>query len=129
MSSVDIILPTFNCEQYVKETLDSIILQSFENWKLIIIDDASKDSTVKIIKEYLKDKRINFFQLKKNKGAGFCRNFGLRNSKSEYVAFIDSDDIWERKKLSNQINFMQINNYHFTYTKSHFGYPNTHFSA
>ena len=116
MSGVDIILPTFNCEQYVKETLDSIISQSFENWKLIIIDDASKDSTVKLIIGYLRDKRINFFQLKKNKGAGFCRNFGLRNSKSEYVAFIDSDDIWEKKKLSNQINFMQTNNYHFTYT-------------
>lgn len=116
MSDVDIILPTYNCEKYIEETLDSIIVQSFQNWKLIIVDDASKDSTVKLITEYLRDKRITLISLKKNKGAGFCRNLGIRNSKSAYIAFIDSDDIWEKNKLSRQINFMKSNKYSFTYT-------------
>ena len=116
MHNVDIILPTYNSEKYIEETINSVISQSFKNWKLIIIDDGSKDSTPLIIKEYLNDKRITLKILKKNKGASFCRNLALRYSKSDYVAFIDSDDIWEIHKLSKQINFMEKNSYYFTYT-------------
>ena len=93
MNDVDIILPTYNCESYIEETIKSIIDQTLKNWKLIIIDDASNDSTVKLIKSHLKDKRITLKILKKNKGQGFCRNLAIRYSTSNYVAFIDSDDI------------------------------------
>jgi len=116
MSDVDIILPTYNCEKYIEETLDSIVSQSFQNWKLIIVDDASQDTSVKIITKYLSDKRIKLISLETNKGAGFCRNLGIRNSESEYIAFIDSDDLWEKDKLLKQIDFMKINKYNFTYT-------------
>ena len=91
-------------------------MQTYKNWKLIIIDDCSDDKTKNILKKYLKDKRIKIFWLKKNNGAGFCRNYGIKKSKSPYVAFIDSDDIWKKNKLEKQIIFMKKNNYSFSYT-------------
>ena len=103
MINVDIILPTYNCEKYIGETINSIISQTFKNWKLLIVDDASQDVTTDIIKKYLNDKRINLRKIKKNKGAGFCRNLALRYSDSKYVAFIDSDDVWKKNKLDEQI--------------------------
>ena len=114
--SVDIILPNYNSSPYIEKTLDSIINQSFKNWKLLIVDDHSNNETKDIIKKYISNKKIKIIWLKKNKGAGFCRNLAIRNSKSEYIAFIDSDDIWEKEKLSKQLNFMIKNKYHFTYT-------------
>jgi len=116
MNSVDIILPIYNSEKYIEKTINSIISQSYKNWKLIVIDDGSQDLTAEIIKKYLNDKRITLKTLKKNKGVSFCRNLALRYSKSNYVAFIDSDDIWENDKILKQINFMEKNEYHFTYT-------------
>ena len=114
--SVDIILPNYNSAPYLSETIDSIINQTFKNWKLIIIDANSNIETKKILKKYNSNSNINIIWLKKNKRAGFCRNLAIRNSKSEYVAFIDSDDIWEREKLSKQLDFMIKNKYYFTYT-------------
>ena len=116
MNNVDIILPTYNCAEYIEEAINSVIDQTLENWKLIIIDDASKDFTTSLIKNYLNDKRIVFKILKKNKGQGFCRNLALRYSNSKYVAFIDSDDIWKKDKLKKQIEFMNNFNLDFTYT-------------
>ena len=116
MSKVDIILPTYNCEKFITETLNSISKQSFKNWKLKIIDDASSDSTLILIKKFLKDRRINLKRLKRNKGAGFCRNLALKNSKAKYVAFIDADDIWKRNKLKYQVREMDKKNLDFTYT-------------
>ena len=106
MNNVDIILPTYNCAEYIEEAINSVIGQTLENWKLIIIDDASKDSTTSLIKNYLNDKRIVLKILKKNKGQGFCRNLALRYSNSIYVAFIDSDDIWKKDKLKKQIELL-----------------------
>ena len=116
MNSVDIILPTYNCEKYIEETINSIIGQSFESWRLVIIDDKSNDSTLNLIEKYLSDQRISLKKLKKNKGPGFCRNLALRYSNSKYVAFIDSDDIWKKNKLKKQIEFMDNIGSDFTYT-------------
>ena len=114
--SVDIILPNYNSAPYLSETIDSIIHQTFKNWKLIIVDGNSNMETKKILKKYENNPNINIIWLKKNKRAGFCRNLAIRNSKSEYIAFIDSDDIWEKEKLSKQLDFMLKNKYYFTYT-------------
>ena len=115
-TTVDIILPNYNSELYVSETINSVINQTFKNWKLIIVDSNSNKETQKILKNYADHKNINIIWLKKNRKAGFCRNLAMRNSKSEYIAFIDSDDIWEKEKLSKQLNFMIRNKYYFTYT-------------
>ncbi len=114
--SVDIILPNYNSAPYLSETIDSIIRQTFKNWKLIIVDDNSNRETKKILKNYENKPNINIIWLKKNKRPGFCRNLAIRNSKSEYIAFIDADDIWEDEKLSKQLDFMIKNKYYFTYT-------------
>jgi len=113
---VEIVLPNYNSELYLEETIHSVIKQTFKNWKLTIIDGNSNIETQKILNRYNKHKKINIIKLKKNKKAGFCRNLAIKKSRSDYIAFIDSDDIWKRKKLSDQLNFMLKNNYHFTYT-------------
>ena len=113
---VDIILPNFNSSKYIEKTLKSIFVQSYKKWKLIIIDDCSNNKTKNILKKYSKNKKIKIYWLKKNQGAGFCRNYGISRSYSKYIAFIDSDDIWKKNKLENQLTFMKKNNYKFTYT-------------
>jgi len=114
---VEIILPNYNSENYLIETINSIINQTYKNWHLTIIDDNSNMETQKILKKYIDYPNIEIIWLKKNKKAGFCRNLAMRKSKLEYIAFIDSDDIWEKEKLFNQLNFMIKNKYYFTYTK------------
>tara|TARA_Y100000590_G_scaffold398376_1_gene480754 strand:- start:48 stop:869 length:822 start_codon:yes stop_codon:yes gene_type:complete len=114
--TVEIVLPNYNSEEYLSETIDSIIEQTFKNWRLTIVDDNSNIQTQQVLKNYANHPNINIIWLKKNKKAGFCRNLAIRNSKSDYIAFIDSDDIWEKEKLSKQLDFMIKNKYNFTYT-------------
>ena len=113
---IDIILPNFNSSDSIKETIKSIIDQTFKNWKLIIVDDCSDEKTKTKLKKFSKNKKIKIFWLKRNKGAGYCRNYAIKKSKSPYLAFIDSDDIWKKDKLETQLRFMENNNYLFTYT-------------
>ena len=113
---VDIILPNFNSSDSINETIKSIVDQTFKNWKLIIVDDCSDKKTKTILKKFAKNKKIKIFWLKKNKGAGYCRNYAIKKSKSPYLAFIDSDDIWKKNKLETQLRFMENNKYLFTYT-------------
>ena len=112
---VDIILPNYNNGKYLKETINSIIAQTYENWKLFIIDDNSQDNSKEIIGNY-KNEKINIVYLFKNKGVAFCRNLAIRLSNSKYIAFIDSDDYWSQNKLKEQILFMEKFNHEFTYT-------------
>ncbi len=113
---VSIILPNYNSYKFINNTIRSVINQKFNSWKLIIVDDCSNEKTKIILKRFLRHKKIKIFWLNKNKGAGYCRNLAIKKSKSKYIAFIDSDDIWKKDKLKNQINFMKKNNYLFTYT-------------
>tara|TARA_B100000965_G_scaffold406571_1_gene446195 strand:+ start:1113 stop:1865 length:753 start_codon:yes stop_codon:yes gene_type:complete len=113
---VSIILPNFNSSKYLSQTISSILKQSYNKWNLYIVDDASDERTLKILNNYKKNKKIKIFYLKKNMGAAYCRNFAIKKSKSEFLAFIDSDDIWKKNKLKNQINFMKKNKFSFTYT-------------
>tara|TARA_Y100000294_G_C8517185_1_gene321349 strand:+ start:149 stop:919 length:771 start_codon:yes stop_codon:yes gene_type:complete len=115
ISLADIILPNYNKAEFLDETIKSIINQSFKNFKLYIIDDFSNDNSLQIIKKY-SDSRIKLISLKENKGVSFCRNLGLGLASSKYIAFIDSDDYWDKNKLENQIKFMEKFNYSFTYT-------------
>tara|TARA_B100000795_G_scaffold259106_1_gene233756 strand:- start:604 stop:1350 length:747 start_codon:yes stop_codon:yes gene_type:complete len=116
MKSVNIILPNYNSSNTISATIKSILRQTYKNWQLIIVDDGSNEITKNILSKYKKIKKIKIFYLKKNKGAAYCRNLAIKKSKSDYIAFIDSDDLWNKNKLKFQINFMQRNNYFFTYT-------------
>ena len=115
-SVVSIILPNYNSYPFIKKTIKSIIDQSYENWKLFLVDDCSNKKTRTLLKKLKNNKKIKIYWLKKNRGAGYCRNFALKKINSKYIAFIDSDDLWKKNKLKNQINFMKKNDYQFTYT-------------
>jgi len=114
---VDVIMPNYNKSQYLEESINSIIYQDYKNWNLIIIDNASTDDSKKVLDKFKsRYDKIKVVYLKKNKGVSFSRNLGMRLSKGEYLAFLDSDDYWAKGKLSEQINFMQKYNHVFTYT-------------
>ena len=74
--------PNFNSSKYIEKTLKSIFVQSYKKWKLIIIDDCSNNKTKNILKKYSKNKKIKIYWLKKNQGAGFCRNYAIKKSKA-----------------------------------------------
>jgi teichuronic acid biosynthesis glycosyltransferase TuaG len=117
---IDIILPVYNSKDFILDTLKSIINQTYENWRLLLIDDNSNDGTRELIIDFIYNninkKKIIFIKNKKNKGQAFSRNLALQNCNAEYVAFIDSDDLWEKNKLKKQIKYMLDYGYSFTYT-------------
>ena len=113
---VSVIVPNYNNAKYLEKCIRSIYDQSFKNFEIILIDDNSSDNPEKEIKKYKNFENFKFIKLKKNKGPAFVRNLGMRKSKNEYVAFLDSDDFWLPNKLEKQINFMRLNNYSFTFT-------------
>ena len=113
---VDVILPNYNKGLFLEEAINSVIEQTYKNWKLYIVDDGSNDNSFQIIEKFSNLKNIKIVKLKKNKGPSFCRNYGMRISKAKYISFIDSDDVWFRQKLEKQIKFMETNNLNFTYT-------------
>ncbi len=114
---VSIIMPSFNSAEFIGETIDSVVNQTYTNWEIIIIDDCSSDNTKEIVECYQeKDNRIKFLQLKENSGAAVARQYGIDNASGDYIAFLDSDDLWLADKLSKQINFMKENNYACTCT-------------
>lgn len=95
-----IIMPAFNAEKYIEQTIRSVIKQTYREWELIIVDDGSVDSTLDIVKKYTeKDSRIKLFK-NKGKGAGAARNTGIDVARFPYVAFIDSDDLYGREFLN-----------------------------
>ena len=114
---VSIITPTFNAEKYIRATLQSVLNQSYQNWEIILVDDASTDLTVSIIEEFAqKDNRIKLFQLAENSGNGFARNVALEKAAGKYIAYLDADDLWFPLKLEKQIQFLKANNLPFTFS-------------
>ena len=113
---VSIVMPNYNSSTFIDKTIKSIVNQSFKKWELIIVDDNSDIKTLRVLKKYKKKKKIKIFFLKKNKGDGYCRLFGVNKAKSKLIAFIDSDDIWNKNKLKLQYHFMLKHGHHFTYT-------------
>lgn len=115
---VSIIMPNYNCEKYIEETINSVLAQTYENWELLVVDDCSTDKSVEIIKSYCeKDERIKLFINEKNSGAAASRNWALREATGKWIAFLDSDDLWLPEKLGKQLSFMIENRYSFTFTK------------
>ncbi len=111
---VSIIMPSWNTGKFIAEAIQSVIHQTYENWELIIIDDYSSDNTDEIIKSF-NDKRIKYFKNEKNLGAALTRNRALKEAQGEWIAFLDSDDVWAQEKLEKMITFMKENNYYFAY--------------
>lgn len=114
---VSIITASFNSQEVIGETYESILKQSYTNWEWLVTDDCSIDDTFYFLKKIaLKDKRVKIFRNLVNSGAAMSRNNSLNNINGEFVAFIDSDDLWLDDKLSNQIEFMNKNDIDFSFT-------------
>ena len=113
---VSIIMPSYNTGRFIKETIESVLAQSYPTWELIIVDDCSTDDTDDVVSQYLADERIRYIKNDTNSGAAVSRNRALREAKGKWIAFLDSDDLWEPDKLQKQISFMRDNGYHFSYT-------------
>lgn len=113
---VSIITPSYNTAKYIAETIESVQAQTYTNWEMIIVDDCSTDNTDDIVAPFLTDSRIRYLKNPQNSGAAVSRNYALREAKGRWIAFLDSDDLWMPDKLRRQIDFMEQEGHHFSYT-------------
>lgn len=114
---VSVITPVYNATAFIEKTVQSVLNQTYTNIEHILVDDCSTDNSEAIITEMIaKDSRIKYIKLEENSGAAVARNVGIANARGQFVAFIDSDDVWRTDKLEKQISYMQDNKYAFTYT-------------
>ena len=114
---VSVITPIYNAEKYLADTLNSVFAQDYKDIEIVLVDDYSKDDSAKIISEFQKNHpEIVYFLQEKNMGAGAARNKALELARGQYVAFLDSDDIWMPDKIGRQIKLMKEKKSPFSYT-------------
>lgn len=114
---ISVIMPCYNMASYVSDSIKSVIAQTYPHWELLIVDDASSDETVNIIKSYAQaDSRIKFAIKKQNSGISDTRNQCIQMAQGQFLAFLDADDIWHPEKLEKQLSFMLAKNIGFTYS-------------
>jgi glycosyltransferase involved in cell wall biosynthesis len=115
---ISIITPNFNCVFYIAQTIKSVLAQTYKDWELLIVDDCSTDGSYEIAMEYAnEDNRIKVFRMEQQSGAAACRNKAIELSQGDYLAFLDSDDLWLPEKLEKQMQFMLENNSDFSFTE------------
>ena len=135
---VSIIMPSYNTGKFIAESIASVAAQTYTDWELIIVDDASTDNTDEVVQRVIQgeqksvchpersvsvvegsnsEERIRYLKNDRNRGAAYSRNRALREAKGKWIAFLDSDDLWVPEKLEKQIAFMTKNGYAFSYTR------------
>lgn len=114
---VSVIMPCYNVENYVAESIASVQRQSYSHWELLIVDDASTDRTVQIVKDLAdQDEKIRFFAKDQHSGIADTRNQCIQMAQGHFLAFLDADDIWHPEKMENQVRFMLDKGIGFAYT-------------
>ena len=114
---VSVVMPAYNCEKYIVEAIKSVLAQTYENWELLVLDDWSKDNTLQIIKQFSqKDSRIKVIPNGKNMGVSATRNRGIEFASGDWIAFLDSDDMWKPSKLEKQLKVADNNSAEFIFT-------------
>jgi len=114
---VSIITASYNVEQYIEETIASVQSQTYQNWEMLITDDASTDNTCKIVEEIAKkDSRIKLYRLEQNSGPAAARNHSIEKAKGRFIAFLDADDLWYSEKLTIQVKIMIEQHISISYT-------------
>lgn len=118
MPVVTVVTPCYNGAKYLKETIESVLAQTFTDWEMIIVDDCSKDNSVDIIKQYADcDSRVKYLSTPNNTGSpAIPRNLGMEAASGKYIALLDSDDIWYPTKLFNQVMQLENNQYQIMYS-------------
>lgn len=115
---VSVIIPAYNCEKVLGESIASVVGQTYQDWELVIVDDDSKDDTLKVAQDIaVLDKRIRVIHLAQNGGVANARNTGMRAARGQYFAFLDGDDLWLPSKLQTQVDFMRHNNIGFSFCR------------
>lgn len=113
---VSIITPSYNSEKFIVKTIQSVQKQTHKNWQMLIVDDASTDNTVSLVKQLMDDDpRIHLFQNTKNLGAAKTRNKAIEQVKGKYMAFLDADDLWLPNFIEKSILKIKETNVGFTY--------------
>jgi len=114
---ISVVMPVYNGEDFIVDSVRSVINQTYHNLELIVVDDCSSDNSVNIIRSFVeKDSRVCLVQANGNSGAAVARNIAIKASKGRYIAFLDADDLWMPEKLEKQIAFMQENNCPFSFS-------------
>ena len=108
MDLVSVIMPSYNSALFIKDSINSVLYQTYTNWELIIVDDLSTDQTIKIIKKF-KNKKIKLFPLKKHIGRTKALNYGLKKTRGNLIAVLDADDLAHKQRLKIQVNFLLKN--------------------
>lgn len=122
---VSIIVPVYNAEKFISDTIDSVLSQTYCNYELILINDCSKDGSLEIMKKYReKDERIKIIENKQNCGVAVARNNGIKEAKGRFICFVDADDKWDKDKLKKQVKFMKDKDCAFSYTSYQFADEN-----
>ena len=123
---VSIVVPVYNAANYIENTIEMVCRQTYKDWELILVDDASRDESAQIIENYIKNqgKRIRLIRKKVNQGAAVARNTGIDASSGRYIAFLDADDVWDPEKLEKQVAYMERTGAAFCFHAYEFGDEN-----
>ena len=127
MPQISIVVPVYNAENYIRQTVDMVRKQTFTDWELILVEDCSKDNSAEVLRSLeseLQDARIRVIYKEKNEGAAKARNTGIDAANGRYLAFLDADDIWMEDKLEKELAFMQEKHAAFVFTAYEFGDEN-----
>lgn len=121
---VSVIVPVYHAEEYIHQTLESVLQQTYKNWELLLVVDGEQDPTISLIEDYIKstsETRIRLIVQKENQGAALARNRGVKEARGRYIAYLDADDLWEVMKLEKEIAFMKDMDAAFVFTGYEFG--------
>ncbi len=124
---VSIIVPVYNVEGFISETMESVVKQTYPCWELLLVEDGSSDGTAAVIEEYVsqrKEERIRLIRQPSNMGAARARNRGLQEARGRYIAYLDADDLWMPRKLELQLAFMESRGAAFAFTGYEFADEN-----
>ncbi len=117
--TVSIIVPVYNAEKYIVETMEHVVAQTYEDWEMLLVVDGCGDDSAQVIREYQKSRgegRLRVLVNEENKGAARSRNRGLLEAGGRYIAYVDADDLWRPEKLDRQLQYMREKQAAFVFT-------------
>jgi teichuronic acid biosynthesis glycosyltransferase TuaG len=124
---VSIIVPVYHAEKFIRQTIDCVLAQTYENWELLLVDDCGKDGSVDVIEAFLAEsgeQRVRLIRQPSNLGAAQARNRGLKEASGRYIAYLDADDLWLPEKLEKELQFMQEKDAAFAFMSYEFADEN-----
>ena len=119
--AVSVVIPMYNAEKYIAETLKSVFKQTYKNFEVVVVNDCSKDKSKEIVEKFQKEHdNLILINNERNLHVAEARNVGIANSNGEWIAFLDADDVWMETKLEKQMKALEENNSKLCYTSQAF---------